>query len=197
MKTGPSRPVTVIGGVSGGRPLEMASQTLDDVDLPLIHAYGRTVARLDPAAATEAANDLRARIAKPGLDTVTQASLVDAYRNAAARLEPLAATEEASHFADLLSQPGYDLGTTLAMIDAVASLAAVPSLHPTDDQLQPLGFALSSMAWPLRERSESPARKRLEEIGGKPFNHDVSSLLEWVKFCCGLTGSDARIQLDR
>jgi hypothetical protein len=119
-------------------------------------------------------------------------ALVDAYGRAAARLDPEAAAEAAGDLRDRLGKE-TDPDVRQALVDAAASFARDPGPRPTGEQLLQLRLALASIAYPLRGPSESPAWQRLENISGKHFDHDVDSLLDWLKSCCQLTASDARL----
>ena len=106
-------------------------------------------------------------------------------------IESSAASHLAERLRDRLGKE-TDPDTEGALIDAAASLATDPGPRPTEEQLPELRLALASVANPLRDPSESPAWKRLEDISGKRFDHDIDGLLDWLKSCCQLTASDAR-----
>ena len=163
----------------------------------LIAAYWSAAARLDLPEAAKEASDLRERLAQKGLDPGAGRFLIAAYGLAAARLDRPEAAKAASDLRERLAQKDLDPKTELALVDAVASSVTHPDSHPTHWQLDQIRLALSSIAWPLRQRSESPAWKRLEEISGRHFQHDISELLEWTKSCCQLSATDARLQLPR
>jgi len=157
----------------------------------LVVAYGMAAAQLDPAEAAKAAGDLRDRLGKE-TDPAMRQSLVAAYGSAAARLDPAEAAKEAGDLRDRLGKE-TDPPTEADLIDAAAFLATDPSSRPTEEQLLELRLALASVANPIRGPPESPAWKRLEDISGKRFDHDIDRLLDWLKSCCQLTASDARL----
>src|SRR5262249_15814722 len=85
-----------------------------------------------------------------------------------------------------------DTDTRLALIDALALTAAISSWPPTNAEIATLRFAMASIAWPLRDASQSPAWAKLEPISGKKCNRDIQRLLFWLQTCCKLAPSAAR-----
>jgi hypothetical protein len=176
----------------------------------LIDALGRVGARLDAAEAAKTATDLIAQLDRPNVDATTQrslidaldrpnvtagltrVSLIDALGRVGARLDAAEAAKAATDLIARLDRPNVDATTQRSLIDAVASIAVVPSPHPTDEQISSIRIALGSVAWPLRDPSESPAWSRLETISGKKFDRDVERLLLWANYCCKLSPCAAR-----
>ena len=134
---------------------------------------------------------MRDRLGKE-TDADMRQSLLAAYGSAAAQLDPAEAAKEAGDLRDRLGKE-TDPPTEADLIDAAAFLATDPSSRPTEEQLLELRLALASVANPIRGPPESPAWKRLEDISGKRFDHDIDRLLDWLKSCCQLTASDARL----
>jgi hypothetical protein len=91
-----------------------------------------------------------------------------------------------------LDRKDIDPDTQRSLIDALASIAAISGTHPTNVEIATIRLALSSIAWPLREISDSDAWARLETISGEKFDHDIQRLLLWVQNCCKLAPSAAR-----
>jgi hypothetical protein len=158
----------------------------------LIDVLGSVGGRLDAPAAAEAAKDLIARLDAKDVDPGTQRSLIDALGSVGGRLDAPAAAEVAKDLIARLDAKDVDPETQQFLIDALARMVTISGPHPTTGEIARMRIALASIAWPLRETSESPAWGRLETISGQKFDADTRRLLLWMQACCQLRPTAAR-----
>jgi hypothetical protein len=175
-KASPSMRVRVVDRLLNSRG------RLRDAGTDWVPAY----ASLEPDSADDLVVRLVDHLNRPNLDGDTQRSLIQALGRVAGRLDAAGAAKAAADLRARLDRPNLNPSTQRSLIDALASLAMVPSHRPTPEKINGVRFALSSVAWPLRDPSKSPSWDRLETISGQKFDHDVQRLLIWAKKCCEL-----------
>jgi hypothetical protein len=207
--------IAALGAVAGRLDAPAAAEAakdlrarLDSKDIDsvtrrsLILALGAVAGRLDAPAAAEAAKDLRARLDSKDIDSQTRQSLILALDAVAGRLDAPAAAEAAKDLRARLDSKDIDSDTRRSLIDALALIAPISGPLPTNAEIPTLRLVIGSIAWPLRDPSESPAWARLEAISGENFDggefdkdirrKDIHRLLAWLQKCCRLAPTAAR-----
>ena len=166
----------------------------------LLSAFGSVAGRLTEGGeeVNALAKDLRTQLARTDLDGDTQQALLSAVGSVAGRLKQ--GSEEVDALAkDLraqLARTDFDPLTRQYLWDALA-LAGGKILGNQPGDIRRVTNLLVSVAFPLREPSDSPAWTILEQAAHRSFNRDAPAMMEWAMRAYGLRPDASRPDVAR